>query len=175
MSSVTVRLAPLARTQVAFVVRCEMLRILLVLLACSNALAATPSSTPVMQPLSMQKRLQTLLHCPSRSALADVLHGPYPPDARPAYLRAVHLLMVFGTIYMHLLASSLADSLYKSSFMKDLATRCSLHFCKMQSLGCEHACLILGRAIPSACIMGAINGWTAVLVYAPAIAWIVSS
>jgi hypothetical protein len=121
-----------------------MLRILLAFLACSNALAATPSSTPAMQPLSMQKRLQTLLHCPSRSALADVLHGPYPPGARPAYLRAVHLLIVFGTIYMHLklLAGYLANSLYKSSFMKDLATRCSLHFCKMQSLGCEHACLI---------------------------------
>eukprot|EP00966_Prymnesium_polylepis_P251817 5821485-Prymnesium_polylepis.1 len=67
-----------------------MLRILLAFLACSNALAATPSSTPVMQPLSMQKRLQTLLHCPSRAALADVLHGPYPPDARPAYLRCIY-------------------------------------------------------------------------------------
>jgi hypothetical protein len=152
-----------------------MLRILLDFLACSNALAATPSSTPVMQPLSMQKRLQTLLHCPSRSALADVLHGP--PDACPAYLRAVHLLIVFGTIYMHLklLAGSLENSLYKSSFMKDLATRCSLHFCKMQSLGCEHACLIFGQAIPSASIVGAINGLNAVLFYVPVIAWIVGS
>ena len=151
-----------------------MLRILLAFLACSNALAATPSSTPVMQPLSMQKRLQTLLHCPSRSALADVLHGPYPSDARPAYLRAVHLLIVFGTIYMHLKLLD-ANSLYKSSFMKDLATRCSLHFCKMQSLGCEHACLIVGQAIPSAFIVGAINGLNAVLFYVPVIAWIVGS
>ena len=154
-----------------------MLRILLAFLACSNALAATPSSKTVMQSLSMKKRVQTLLHCPSRSALADVLHGPYPPDARPAYLRAVHLLIVFGTIYMHLklLAGSLANSLYKSSFMKDLATRCSLHFCKMQSLGCEHACLIFGQAIPSAFIVGAINGLNAVLFYVPVIAWIVGS
>ena len=104
--------------------RAVMLRMLLVFLACSNALATTPSSTPVMQPLSMQKRLQTLLHCPSRSALVDVHHGPYPPDARPAYLRAVHLLIVFGTIYMHFkLVSSLGEMLYKSSFMKDLAAR----------------------------------------------------
>jgi len=110
----------------------------------------------------------------SRSALADVLHGPYPPDARPAYLRAVHLLIVFGTIYMHLKLLD-ANSLYKSSFMKDLATRCSLHFCKMQSLGCEHACLIFGQAIPSAFIVGAINGLNAVLFYVPVIAWIVGS
>ena len=156
-----------------------MLRILLAFLACSNALAATPSSTRVMQPLSMQKRLQTLLHCPSRSALADVLHGPYPPDARPAYLRAVHLVIVFGAIMMHfkLLFESLGAALYKSSFMKGLATRCSLRFCKMHGLDwdCERACLFLGNAIPTGMITGAISGATAGLVFGPAMEWIVSS
>ena len=85
-----------------------MLRILLVRLACSNTLAATPSSKPVMQPLSMQKGLQTLLHCPSCSALlVDVLHGPYPLGARPAYLRAVHLLIVVVTLWCHTLLSGI--------------------------------------------------------------------
>ena len=73
-----------------------MLRNLLILLACWSALTLKPSSQPALQPASMQKRLHTLLHRPSRSALADVLHGPYPPDASPAYLRAVPALIVIG-------------------------------------------------------------------------------
>ena len=48
-----------------------MLRNLLILLACSSALALKPSSQPALQPASMQKRFHTLLHSPSRSALAE--------------------------------------------------------------------------------------------------------
>eukprot|EP00966_Prymnesium_polylepis_P136867 3162609-Prymnesium_polylepis.1 len=55
-----------------------------------------------MQPASMKKRVQILLHNPSRSALADVLHGPYPTGARPAYQRtivAVAMLLVSPILY----------------------------------------------------------------------------
>ena len=76
-----------------------MLRILIVLLASSDALAIMPSSKPALQPVSMHKRIQTLLHSPSRSALADVLHGPYPPDACPAYQRVVHGALVVAILW----------------------------------------------------------------------------
>jgi hypothetical protein len=111
-------------------VRCNMLRNLLIVLACSSALALKSSSQPALQPASMQKRLHTLLHRPSRSALADVLHGPYPPDAFPAYLRAVPVLIVVGmmTTFFWSLFSRLVLA------FKDLTTRCSLNvefdFCR---------------------------------------------
>merc|ERR1712185_497816 len=107
-----------------------MLRILIVLLASSDALAIMPSSKPALQPVSMHKRIQTLLHNPSRSALADVLHGPYPPDAPPAYKRAVYLLVVVGIYWMHIMYMRLPERLGQpiTSCLKDLTTRCSLHF-----------------------------------------------
>ena len=86
-----------------------MLRILIVLLASSDALAIMPSSKPALQPVSMHKRIQSLLHNPSRSALADVLHGPYPPDALPAYKRAVHLLIVGFICWMHMMYMRLPE------------------------------------------------------------------
>ena len=154
-----------------------MLRILLVVLACSNALAVTPSSTPVMQPLSMQKRLQTLLHCPSRSALADVLHGPYLPDAPPAYLRAVWVLIVASICWLHIAYMCLPLWIGQpiTSCLKDLTTRCSMHFCKMRSFNCEFACGMFGTAMPAGFIMGAIIATIVGFVYVPAILFIVCS
>ena len=64
-----------------------MLSLPLVLLACANAASITSSRKPALQDGSIQKRLQTLLHSPSRSALADVLDGSYHPAARPGYQR----------------------------------------------------------------------------------------
>ena len=77
-----------------------MLRVLLFLLACASAASVRPSSKPVLQPASMQKRIQTLLQSPSRSALADVLNGPYPPEARPAYQRAVLVTLIVAASYL---------------------------------------------------------------------------
>jgi len=152
-------------------VRCNMLRNLLILLACSSALALTPSSQPVLQPASMRKRLHTLLHSPSRSALADVLHGPYPPEGRPAYLQAV-----FVTIFAIGMTSpfffSLLASLDNSSAMKYLTTRCSLHFCKMHGLDCEHACKTVGTLFPSAFIATFIIHAIASLVFHLVMIWI---
>ena len=75
---------------------------LMVMLVCGNAVAASPPAKPEMQPASMRKRVQILLHNPSRSALADVLHGPYPTGARPAYQRMIiAVTMVFVSPILH--------------------------------------------------------------------------
>ena len=150
-----------------------MLRILLVLLACSKAFATKPSSKPAMQPVSMQKRLQTLLHHPSRSALADVLHGPYPPDARPAYKRAVHGLIVVGMFWVHMMplySSTCLSSQLESPYFKDLLTRC-----KWDVLGSHYRCLtpIISLAAFIAPIEFGIRVFPIILVYLPAILWIV--
>ena len=154
-----------------------MLRILSVLLACSNAICIELSSKPVLQPVSMQKRLQTLLHCPSRSALADVLHGPYLPDAPPAYLRAVWVLIVASICWLHIAYMRLPLWIGQpiTSCLKDLTTRYSMHFCKMRSFNCEFACAIFGTAMPTGFIMGAIIGTIIGFVYVPAILFIVCS
>ena len=154
-----------------------MLRILIVLLASSDALAIMPSSKPALQPVSMHKRIQTLLHDPSRSALADVLHGPYPPDAQPAYKRVVHLLIVVGIYWMHMMYMRLPEWLGQpiTSCLKDLTTRCSLHICKMHGFNCEFACRIIGTLMPGAFIISAISTTIFVFVYVPAILFILRS
>ena len=154
-----------------------MLRILIVLLASSDALAITPSSKPALQPVSMHKRIQTLLHSPSRSALADVLHGPYPPDAPPAYLRAVHVLIVAGLCWLHIAYMRLPEWLGQpiTSCLKDLTTRCSLHFCEMHGFNCEFACRIIGTLMPGAAIIGAISSTILFFVYVPAILFVLRS
>ena len=86
-----------------------MLRVLLFLLACAGAAAVLPSSKPVLQPASMQMRIQNLLHNPSRSALADVLHGPYPPEARPAYQRAVQVTLIVAACYLIIVRSAIPN------------------------------------------------------------------
>ena len=151
-----------------------MLRILIVLLASSDALAIMPSSKPALQPVSMHTRIQTLLHSPSRSALADVLHGPYPPDAPPAYLRAVHVLIVAGICWLHIAYMRLPEWLGQpiASCLKDLTTRCSLHFCKMHGLDCEHACKTVGTLFPSAFIATFIMHAIASLVFHLVMIWI---
>ena len=63
------------------------LQLLLMLLLCDRAKASKPPSKPALRPSSMQKRVQTLLHCPSDAALADVLNGQYHPDSRPGFQR----------------------------------------------------------------------------------------
>ena len=142
-----------------------------------NALAIRPSSKPALQPVSMQKRLQTLLHRPSRSALADVLHGPYPPDAPPAYLRAVHVLIVAGLCWLHIAYMRLPEWLGQpiTSCLKDLTTRCSLHFCEMRGFNCEFACRIIGTLMPGAAIISAISMTFLFFVYVPAILFILRS
>ena len=86
-----------------------MLRVLLFLLACAGAAAVIPSSKPVLQPASMQKRILNLLQSSSRSALADVLHGPYPPEARPAYQRAVQVTLIVAACYLIIARSAIPD------------------------------------------------------------------
>eukprot|EP00966_Prymnesium_polylepis_P198022 4588714-Prymnesium_polylepis.1 len=95
-------------------VRSVMLRILLILLACSNALAIKPS-------LSRHRNLRCRLHrcrsaCRScstalRSALADVLHyGPYQPGARPMHH---HPTLVVAMLGIACLVVLLAVALFK--------------------------------------------------------------
>jgi len=83
--------------------------LLFFLLACAGAAAVIPSSKPVLQPASMQQRLQNLLHSPSRTALADVLHGPYPPEARPAYQRAVQATLIVAACYLIIARSAIPN------------------------------------------------------------------
>ena len=125
----------------------------------------------------MQKRLQTLLHRPSRSALADVLHGPYPPGSRPAYLRAVHVVIVAGICWLHIAYMRLPAWLGQpiTCCLKDLTTRCSLHFCKMHGFNCEFACRIIGTIIPGAAIISAVSATIFIFVYVPAILFILRS
>ena len=59
-------------------------RALVEMLSLSNATAAE-----LRTPASIQSRMKTLLRFPSRAALHDVLDGPYYPDARPGYQRAL--------------------------------------------------------------------------------------
>ena len=68
-------------------VRCNM-RNFLILLACSSALALKPSSQPALHNLMCQCRSACGPCCAAhpRAAMAAVLHGPYPLDARPGYL-----------------------------------------------------------------------------------------
>ena len=60
-----------------------------------------PSTDSAVRPASMRERVQTLLHSPSRAALADVLHGPYPAGARPAYQRASLAAALSGIMFLH--------------------------------------------------------------------------
>ena len=58
----------------------------------------------------MQKRIQKLLQSPSRSALADVPHGPYPQEAgeaRPAYQRAVQATLIVAASYLIIARSAI--------------------------------------------------------------------
>jgi hypothetical protein len=154
-----------------------MLRILLVLLACSNANALTtkPSSTPALQPASMHERVQNLLHYPaSRSALIDVLHGPYPANGRPAYQRLAHGLLVIIICWLHMkhLLASLPPLFHVFPFLKEEMTRCK-QFCGEFSEydRCVYDCKFRVGAIEGAIdclVVGAIGG----LVYMPLLMWI---
>ena len=115
----------------------------MILLACSSVLALKPSSQPALQPASMQKRLHTLLHRPSRPALADVLHGPYPPDDIPAYLRVVPVLIVacMTTNLLWFFFSNLVQ------MFKEITTRLNVDFdfclfLGLNGLNCERACVV---------------------------------
>ena len=145
-----------------------MLRSLFVLLSCANALATKPSSTPALQPVSTHKRLQILLHYPSRSALIDVLHGPYPADARPAYLRVAHGLLVVAICWLHM--KHLLE-LYVVPFLKAETARCK-QFCGEHPAyvsACEFRVGEIGGSI-GFLVVGAIGG----LVYVPLLIWIFS-
>ena len=147
-----------------------MLRNLFVLLTCANALATKPSSTPALQPVPMHKRLQILLHSPSRSALIDVLHGPYPADARPAYQRVAHGLLVVVICWLHMkqLLASLPPLFYVFPFLKAEMARCkqfNSQFCGEHptcAYDCEFRVGAIGGAI-ECLVVGAIGG----LVYVP--------
>ena len=150
-----------------------MLRNLFVLLTCANALATKPSSTPALQPASMHERLHILLHYPSRSALIDVLHGPYPADARPAYQRVAHGLLVVAICWLHMkqLLASLPPLFYVFPFLKAEMARCK-QFCGEYpecAYDCEFWVGAIGGAI-DCLVVGAIGG----LVYVPLLIWIFS-
>ena len=160
-----------------------MLRNLFVLLTCANALATKPSSTPALQPVPMHKRLQILLHYPSRSALIDVLHGPYPADARPAYQRVAHGMLVVAICWLHMkhLLASLPPLFYVFPFLKaemalckqfcgawdECATECAYR--DECAFDCEFRVGAIGGAI-ECLVVGAIGG----LVYVPLLIWIFS-
>ena len=150
-----------------------MLRNLFVLLTCTNALATKPSSIPALQPVSMHKRMQILLRYPSRSALIDVLHGPYPAKARPAYQRVAHGLLVVVICWLHMkqLLASLPPLFYVFPFLKAEMARCK-QFCGEYpacAYDCEFRVGMIGGYI-DCLVVGAIGG----LVYVPLLIWIFS-
>ena len=152
-----------------------MLRILLILLTCSNAVAIMPSSKPAMQPVLLSTDAEALADpaaqpftsCAARRSSWSI----YPPDAPPAYLRAVHVLIVAGICWLHiaymrlpLVHVWLGQPI--TSCLKDLTTRCSLHFCKMHSFNCEFACLQFGTTFSGTLIMSAMLVTIIATVYA---------
>jgi len=66
------------------------------LLACTGTAVGKPPSKTVLQPGSMQKRVQTLLLSPSHAALVDVLPGQCLGGRSPVYERALLALAALG-------------------------------------------------------------------------------